>query len=225
MDLTPSDDPLKLEDKTRHPVKFGHTPLSAAFRFIEPTWRNYIMYIDMESRTGNKEAKRYLEVWQSLPLRERSSHLPEQICDMASVAPSDVIRWVSGQVWIEGSAKSAMCMSFMKDKVLEQTAQYAMASPDNYKHAELFVKAAGMYPQTSKGPAPVSIFNMPVASSNAVAGVRSEVSPVHSSGLRSMDEDIVELSKIMQGADMSVHARAEDMPDDDPDDSEEDEED
>jgi len=215
---------LLFEDKTRKPVKFGSTPLSAAFRFIEPTWRNYIMYVDLESRTGNEEAKRYLEIWKSLPSQEQRTHLPEQICDMASILPSDLIRWVSGQVWIEGSAKSAMCLSFMKDKVLEKIGEFAMDSPDNFKHAELFAKVSGAMPQGPKV-APVSIFNMPVASSNAVAGAKSECAPVYATGLKDMDMEIVELSKIMQGEEMPTHARAQDIPDDPDDEDDEDEND
>jgi hypothetical protein len=182
---------------------FGATPLSAAFRFVEPTWRNYIMYVDMEARTGNPDAQRYLNNWKALSWNERQGHFPEQLCELSTVAPSDLIRWVAGQVWMEGSAKAAMCMSFMRDKVLEKTAEFGMANPDNYKHAELFMRASGLLPQSNGrgggGPA-VTIFNSPVASSGSVAlsGSRSDSSPVAASGLRAMDEDIVELSRVMQ---------------------------
>jgi hypothetical protein len=53
------------------------TPMSAAFRFVEPVWRNYIMYVDMESREGNADAARYLHCWQSLTPEEQRLHMPE----------------------------------------------------------------------------------------------------------------------------------------------------
>lgn len=175
------------------------TPLSSAFRFIEPTWRNYIQYVDAESRSGSEGATRYLAIWQSLPRDERVRHWPEQLCVLANVKPSDLISWVSRQVWEEQSASASMCMSFMRPRVLGKVAGFAMESADNYKHAELFMKSSGMLPSAGRGGgSPITIFNSPVASSGSVAGVRSESSPVHASGLRDMDSEIVELSRIMQ---------------------------
>lgn len=196
-----SEPPAQDRQRPHAPMQFGHTPLSAAFRFVEPTWRNYIMYVDMESRAGNADAKRYLDNWRALSPQERKVHFPEQLCELASVSPSDLIRWVSGQAWQEGSAKAAMCLTFMRDRVLEKTAQFAIDSPDNYKHAELFMRAGGLLPSNNgRGGPAVTIFNTPVASSGSVAlaGARSESSPVERSGLRDMDSEIVELSRIMQ---------------------------
>jgi hypothetical protein len=181
------------------------------------------MYVDMESRAGNVEAKRYLEVWRSLPPRERNTHLPEQICELASIAASDLIRWVSGQLWIEGSAQASMCLSSFRSEVLESTAKYAIESPENFRHAALFAKVAGMTPQPARGGVTVPIFNMPSASAGAVAGVTSETSPGSQSGVRSMDEEIVELSKVMQ-LDGPVHARAEDEVREDEEDEEDEDE-
>lgn len=216
-----------LEDRAREPVLFGHTPLAAAFRFIEPTWRNYIMYVDLEARTGNPDAQRYLKLWSSLPPSERRTHVPEQICQLAVVAASDLIRWVTGQAWLEGSAKANLCMSFMRDKVLEKTAQFAMDSPDNYRHADLFMRASGTLPQAARGGG-TTIFNVPVASSNSIAGAKSDsAAALRSGSMLGMDEEIVELSKIMQRDESSVRATAEEMsdPDDDEDDDDSDDKD
>jgi len=201
--------------------RFGHTSLSAAFRFVEPTWRNYIMYVDAEARAGNADALRYLKVWQSLPPKERNAHMPEQICELASVIPSDLVSWVARQAFAEGSAKANMCLSFMRDRVLEQTATFALASPDNFKDRELFLKASGSLPTPNgRMGTIIPIFNMPTASSGSIAGVVSEASPVDKSGLRDMDSEIVELSKIMQTG--TIADRDEDE-DDDEDDEEDDE--
>jgi hypothetical protein len=176
----------------------------------------------MESRTGNDDAKRYLAVWQSLPVKERIGHMPEQVCEIANVAPMDLVSWVSRQVFAEGSAKSNMCLSFMRDKVLEKSAKFAMQSPDNYKHAELFMKAGGLIAagsgtKQSAPYAPVSIFNMPVAAATASTAVKTT-----NGGIKSMDEQIVDLSKIMQSGTLDCAAeRIVDTDDDDDDDDEE----
>jgi hypothetical protein len=186
------------------------------------------MYVGMEAREGNVAARRYVEVHQSLSPQERISHRPEQICDLANVSAADLIAWVSRQVWQEGSAKAAMCMSFNRDKVLEKFASYAIESPDNYKHGELFMKASGLLPQqTSRGPAmpPVNFFNMPVASSSSVAGAKSESSPVHASGLRDMDSEIVELAKIMQTGDVEKYGVPGEPDENDDDEGDQDDED
>jgi hypothetical protein len=197
------------------PTKFGYTPLAAAFRYVDPTWRNYIMYVDLEARTGNAEAKRYVEIWKSLPAKERLGHVPEQLCELANVPAADLIAWVTKQIWTENSAKTSVVMSFMKAPVIQKTAEFAMESADNYKHADLFMKAAGMLPTGGRGGgSPVTIYNSPVASSGSVAlaGSKSDSSPVGASGLRSMDEEIVEMSRVMQLGD-AVPCAAELMPD------------
>ncbi len=222
-DLTPVDGAIAHDRASRELSIFGHTPLSAAFRFVSPTWRNYIMYVDLEARTGNLDAARYLKLWQSLPVKERASHFPEQICDLANVPSADLVRWVAGQAWAEGSAKANICMSFLRDRVLEKSAEFAMASPDNYKHTDLFMRASGLLAPSNgrSGPA-VTIFNAPVASSSSVAlaDSKSESAPVDRSGLRDMDSEIVELSRVMQTGD--THARAEDLEDEEEDDGPED---
>jgi hypothetical protein len=208
------------------PVLGGLTPLASAFRYIEPTWRNYIQYVDMEARTGNEDARRYLRIWQSLPCKERVAHVPEQLCELATVASADLVAWVTKHVWVENQASTSMVLSFNRARVLDATAQFAMADPENGRHAELFLKAAGALPTGGgRGAAPpISIYNMPVASSGSVAlaGAKSDSSPVDASGLRSMDNDIVELSRIMQNEGAAITARAEDVEDDSEDEDDED---
>lgn len=229
-DLTPPPAPVAVDLKSspNQPLSLplNLTPLAAAFRFIEPTWRNYIMYVDLEARTGNLDAERYLKCWQALSGRERQIHMPEQLCDLSSTPASDLIRWVSGQAWQESAAKSSMCMSFMRDKVLEKTGEYAMASPDNYRHADLFMRVSGVLPVSSgRGGPAVAIFNAPTASSGSVAGVVSESAPVDRSGLRDMDAEIVELSRVMQTGDThcAAEVKKDDKEDEDDDDDESDE--
>lgn len=201
------------------------TSLAVAFRFVQPTWRNYITYVDAEARTGNEDARRYLRTWQSLPPKERLSVVPEQVCEMADVLPADLISWVSKHVWLEGTAASSMVLSFNKPRVLDAVATAAL-DPENGRHAEMFLKAAGVLSQGGGrgGASPVSIYNLPVASSGSVAlaGAKSDSTPVSASGLRSMDADIVGLSEIMQHNQVGK-SRAETEPDDDDPDDDSDE--
>ena len=226
-DLTVEDPPVQDRSSASAPLhqvnasgnitRALHTPLSAAFRFVEPTWRNYIVYVDLEARAGNADARRYLECWQALSPSERRLHWPEQLCELAIVHTADLVRWVAGQAWQEGATKAAMCMTFMRDRVLEKSAEFAMSAPENFKHAELFMKASGLLPASGPrggGPGAVNIFTAPMAANGSVvlSDGRTEMSPTHTSGLRSMDEDIVELSKIMQTGD--THCAAEELKDD-----------
>ena len=211
--------PVQDLERVHEPAVMGaRPPLAAAFRFVEPTWRNYIAYVDAEARTGNKDAERYVRIWQSLPRKEQQSHVPEQLCELANVPAADLIAWVTRQAWVESSAKTSLVLSFMKDRVVEKTAEFAMASPDNIKHAELFSRQAGLVQTPGVGGrgSGTTIYNVPVASSGAVAlaGSRSESSPVNASGLKSMDQEIVDLSAIMQRQDAPVTARAEALEDD-----------
>jgi hypothetical protein len=157
----------------------------------------------MEAKAGNSDAARYVACWKALTTREKQIHAPEQLCDLCSVSQDELIRWVSGNAWKVCQPKASLCMSFMRDKVLERSAEFAMAAPENYKHAEMFLRASGALPVNAGsggGRAPVNqLFYMPVASSGSVTlpGGRTESSPVDRSGLRDMDSEVVELSKIM----------------------------
>ena len=211
------------------------TPLAAAFRFVEPTWRNYIVYVEAEAKTGNPDARRYVAAWQALSKSERLCHAPEQICDLVNVKQDELLRWVAGQSWLSCSARSGMCLSFMRDKVLEKTAQFAMESSENARHTEIFLRAAGALPSSGgsrgSGGVNLSFLNMPVASSGSVAlaGSKSESAPVDRSGLKDMDSEIVDLAAIMQTESSATNCKAteiedeEEEDDEDDDDSDEDE--
>jgi hypothetical protein len=206
--------------KDEEPFGFpGATPLAVAFQYIKPSWRNYIMYVDMEARAANVDAQRYMATWTALQPKDRRTAMPEQLCELASVPAADLVAWVSKQVWLSQSASASMALSFLRAPVVAKIGEFAMASPDNHQHAKLFMQAGGMLPQPARGGGVHATFlNAPIASSNAQAGVVSESSPVPRAGLMDMDSEIVELSKIM--ATGGTECAAEDLEDD----SEEDEE-
>src|SRR5580698_6969587 len=67
-DLTDTSSPVPASAQVRGhgaTALFGLTPLASAFRYIEPTWRNYISYVDMEARAGNVDAQYFIRIWQS----------------------------------------------------------------------------------------------------------------------------------------------------------------
>lgn len=211
------------------PVILGYTPAAVALRHVHPTWRNYIMYVDLEARAGNLDAARYLAAYDALPYSERRGHMPEQICDLASVSVADLMSWVTRQAWMEKSCRVSLLLSFLSDEVLESAGKFAIESAANHVHTKLFLQAGGVLPAPGPGGGgrSVQIFNAPIATSGSVAlaNSKSESGPVDRSGLRDMDSEIVELSRIMQ-TDAPGKCAAELVPDDpveEHDDSEEDE--
>lgn len=211
----------------------GSTQLISALRFVEPSWRNYIHYVQADAASGNLDAKRYLDTYLSLTADKQRRHVPEQLCYLTGTKPEDLIAWVNRQLYVESAGRTAMLTSNRRDKVLERVADFAMESPDNYKHAELFMKASGAIATGSGrgGGSPVTIFNAPIASTSSQSSATSaSMSSSMSGAMKSMDEEIIELSKIMQTEDAPISARAETSdeqndPDDDEDDDLEDDDD
>lgn len=212
----------------------GSTQLISALRFVEPSWRNYIHYVQADAASGNLDAKRYLDTYLSLTADKQRRHVPEQLCYLTGTKPEDLIAWVNRQLYVESAGRTAMLTSNRRDKVLEKVADFAMESADNYKHAELFMKASGAIATGGRGGggSPVTIFNAPIASaSSQSSATAASISSSMSGAMKSMDEEIIELSKIMQTEDAPISARAEtsdeqnDPDDDDEDDDSEDDDD
>ena len=176
------------------------------------------MYVDVEARTGNEDARRFLRVWSALRPSEQRTVVPEQVCELAQVSAADLVSWVTKQVWEENQSATSMVLSFNRPRVMAKAAEFAMSNPDNGRHMELFMKSAALLPQPGRGGAGpgISIYNMPTASSGSVAlsGAKSESSPVSVSGLRDMDSEIVGISQIMQMNDAPLKSRAETLEDD-----------
>ena len=209
--------------------------MTSLFSYVGSTWRDYIQYVDAESRSGSAsavDAQNFLSVWHHLDEAQRRASVPEQICLLANIPFDQVVRWVVGQAFLVGMASESLCKSFNRTPALKKTFDYAMESADNFQHMKTFLQATGTLPMSGGGggralPAINQNFlTMPMATSNAVAlaGGKSESQPTRTSGLTDMDTEIVELSRVMQASDATVHAAAEDEPDA-PDDEEESEED
>jgi hypothetical protein len=203
---------------THADAMLGLSPLASAFRFVEPGWHNYIKYVDMQARTGDEDARRYLAVWKALGAHERAGHTPEQLCAQTKVSCDELRRWVGSHFLAEGSMRAQTIMNSFQDLLLGRTLEFAMSAPEAHADRKLLFQASGLLPQTGmRGPLKhaLNIFNVPVASSGSVAlaGARSESSPVSASGLRGMDDEIVSLAQVMQHDAPPKLSRAERMDD------------
>lgn len=194
--------PLAVGKKLSPSVTFGHTPLSSAFRYIKPTWRHYIQYVDAAARSGDGEMKKYVQVWNSLSAREKQTHFPEQLCELSGVLSYALVAAVTAQVWLGSSAESSMALAFANPTMIHATAAYGSMQPEAFKDRELFFKLSGQLP-TSKGGGGngggTNIFVGAQANANAAANSKSLA---HStlgdmSGLLDMDADTKENTKIL----------------------------
>src|SRR6516165_2297890 len=73
--------------------------LAVAFRPIRPTWRNYIEYVDFAARNGDPAMVRYRDSYLALAPRDRRSHWPEQLCELANVTPGELVGAVCRALW------------------------------------------------------------------------------------------------------------------------------
>src|SRR5262249_9768470 len=78
-----------------------HSPLSNAFRHIEPGWRNYIEYANRAANSGDEQMVKYMASYLALPRKEQLTVMPERVCDLSGVQPADLIGAVSRQYWID----------------------------------------------------------------------------------------------------------------------------
>ena len=212
--------------------RFLKSPLIAALSFVEPTWRDYLKYVEAESAAGNSEAKSYIHQYLLLTEYQRKNATPEQICALAHVPHDHLLRWVTGQAFMLGASMELMAKSFKRGPLMSKIADFAMESPDNVRHAELFMKSAGMLPQAvSRGG-----INIPIYAPGGTVGMpgtgggdgkaNANVPALPAGGLRTMDDDIIDLAAIMQNPEGATEAAAERMADEPvPEDDDEDEDD
>lgn len=170
-------------------LKIQATPLSNAFRSIEPTWRNYIYYVDLSAKAGDEAMAKVIASYTALPAKERNSIMPEKLIDLAGVESADLISAVSRQVWLHKQSESTITASMNHPKVIEQTAAYAISRFDAFKDRELFMRLTGTLPD-KKG-ASIVINNTPQTANFTTP------SSAGMSGFRPMDQRVIEMSKLL----------------------------
>jgi len=105
-------------------LKMPDTPISIAFRLIEPTWRNYIFYVGCSV----------------------NSIMPEQLCDLSGVMSADLISAVSREVWLHKHPESVITSSMLHPKMVQATAFYGQTLADCDRDRELFFRITGSLP-------------------------------------------------------------------------------
>lgn len=186
--------PLNISElKTRKLGLSNHSPLSVAFRHIPFGWRRYIEYVDLAARKGDMAMARFRDAYKSLDPREKARAWPEQICDLASVSPGELVGAVCRQIWESKAAESSMISSIAHPELLMNTIKLAKKEK-NFKDRELYFRMAGSLPDR-KG-ASINIFNQAAGT----LPVLPELART-SSKLRSFDEEIIDMSRDLEAPD------------------------
>jgi uncharacterized protein YoaH (UPF0181 family) len=171
-------------------LKIADTPLSHAFRHIEPTWRNYIYYANQAAQGGDPNMKKFMDSYNALPRREQQTVMPDKLCDLSGVSAGDLIAAVSKELWNHKQGESTITASVQHPKVIERTAYFAQAFVDNNKDRELFLRATGSLPDKKGAGIGINI-NFPQAPANNLP------SSAGMNGFRPMDQSIIEMSKLL----------------------------
>jgi hypothetical protein len=115
-----------------------HTPLSHAFRHIEPTWRNYTYFAGVAANLGDEDMKKFMESYNALPKMEQRTVMPDKVCELSGIAPGKLIAAVSQQVWEHKLPESAITASMNHPKMVQATAFWGQSLADCNKDRELF---------------------------------------------------------------------------------------
>lgn len=164
------------------------TPVSAAFRSIQPHWRNYLEYVRLAAKNGDEDMNKVVDVFNALPKKEQRSIMPEKLCDLAGVQPHELISSVCGEIWRTKSNESSMVAAIAHPQVMDKIAEYAQ-TPFGYDHAELFMRATGSLPD-KKG--------ISVVVNNSQQNANMPASGQGPSGFMSMDQDVIEMDKRLE---------------------------
>ena len=172
---------------------FDDTPLVIAFRHIKPHWQNYIEYVDLAARNGDKDMEKYVKVWQGLTAKDRKAATPEQLCEMAQIKPGELVGAVCQAIWDAKSAEGSMVSAIAHPEVLKRTAASAQKAGGG-RDRELFFRVTGSLPD-KKGTS-VIIQNNPqtLALNGGSAGGGRALPPGRSlHELLDMDDEVIEM--------------------------------
>lgn len=140
--------PTPRHGERRKPINakiFADTPLTIAFKNIRPSWRNYIDYVDIAARNGDKDMDKVLKIYLALTPKDQRVHSPEQLCELAQIPPSDLVGAVCREIWSAKSAESALVSAIAHPQVMNRMAKLAQKE-ENYRDRELFLRASGSLP-------------------------------------------------------------------------------
>jgi hypothetical protein len=175
-----------------------HTPVSNAFRHIEPTWRNYIYYAGVAAKHGDEEMVKFIASFEALPKNEQRTIMPDAVCDLAGVSPGNLIAAVSKQVWEHYQPESAITAAINHPRMVQATAFWGQSLADCNKDRELYFRLTGGLPD-KKGAA-IVINNNP---QNATINTQHPFANAGANGFRPMDQRVIEMSKFLDAPDDS----------------------
>lgn len=152
----PSVLPKRKSATPRSLAKLPSSTLTAAFNYLQPSWREYINYVEISAKEGDPEMKRLLDVHTTLTPRERQYITPEQLCERSNVEAADLVAEVCRQLYKLKHFQSSVIAAVNEPLVVAKTAKSALG---NSKQAGFdrtnFLKGVGFLPT----PKP-SIFNI-----------------------------------------------------------------
>lgn len=170
-------------------LKTPDTPVAIAFRNIEPTWRNYIYYVDQSARNGDEQMLKFRAAYNALPWKEKNSIMPEQLCDMCGIICADLVAAVSRELWIQKAGQTTIEAAINHPRMIQATAFYGQMLGDANRDRELFFRVTGGLPD-KKGTS-IVINNTP-QTANITA-----VPSAGGSGYKPMDQRIIDMGKLL----------------------------
>lgn len=163
-----------------------------AFRHIKPDWRRYIQYVDLAARKGDAAMIRFRDCYEALDPVNKPRAWPEQICELANVAPGELVGTVCRHIWESKAAESSMVSSIAHPELLLDTIKFARKE-ENFRDRELYFRMTGSLPDR-KG-ASINIYNQAAGQVNDVALSELGQGPAR---LRTFDDEIIEMSRDLE---------------------------
>lgn len=156
-------------------------------------WRGYIDYIRQAAMSDDEDALAYMKAFDLMTKKKQAEVLPEEVCDLSGVQPSDFIALVAKQVWLVHNGQSQIIAAVQHPRVLEATAKSAINVKNGGRDRELFFRINGNLPD-KKGNS--IIFAPQTLVMNGEAGPRT-VPPGY---LPSMEEDVVSMDRLLDSS-------------------------
>ena len=161
----------------------------------------------MAVREGDARALPFIDAWDKLSKAEQRRKMPEDVCDLCGVRPSELGGIVSEQVLSSGMDASKILAGMEHPRVMEAVAREARKK-DGYSDRALFLRATGSLPKEG---ASVVVHNntLAVAGRQGGPGGNGALEPmgrteVSSSGFRNVSSSITKMDRLLSAAQPAV---------------------
>lgn len=108
-------------------------------------WRKYIDYVRRARDEGALDLIPFLEAYDALPPRKQVFATPEQVCELAGIAPKLIFGHVAGQLWDLGYTQANMMLAVNHPAIVRKAIEQAKR-PSGIKDRENLLKANGVIP-------------------------------------------------------------------------------